>query len=75
MNAFVSGNFLPEKMRGKKTEGYIDLADWYVTFSALADVNPTDERAAAAKLPPIDSLNVWLLISGQNSTFLALTYR
>ena len=68
VNAFVSGGFLPEKMRGKKTEGYIHLADWYATFSALAGVDPTDERAAAAKLPPIDSLNMWPLISGQNST-------
>lgn len=68
VNAFVSGGFLPEKMRGQKTKGYIHLADWYATFCALAGVDPTDERAAKAKLPPIDSLNMWPLISGQNST-------
>ena len=68
VNAFVSGGYLPEKMRGGKTEGYIHLADWYATFCALAGVDPTDERAAKAKLPPIDSLNMWPLISGQNST-------
>ena len=60
--------YLPEQMRGKKTEGYIHIADWYATFCALAGVDPTDERAAKANLPPIDSLNMWPLISGQNST-------
>ena len=68
MNAFVSGGYLPEGMRGKKIDGYIHIADWYSTFCSLAGVDPTDERAAKAKLPPIDSLNVWPLISGQNST-------
>ena len=68
VNAFVSGGFLPKKMRGKKTEGYIHLADWYGTFCGLAGVDPTDEAAAAAKLPPVDSLNMWPLISGQTST-------
>ena len=68
VNAFASGGYLPEKMRGQKTEGYIHIADWYSTFCALAGVDPTDERAAKAKLPPIDSLNMWPLISGQNST-------
>jgi len=31
-------------------------------------VDPTDTKAAAAKLPPVDSLDMWPLISGQNST-------
>ena len=68
VNAFVSGGYLPEKMRGQKTEGYIHLADWYGTFCGLAGVDPTDKMAAKAKLPPIDSLDVWPLISGENST-------
>ena len=68
VNAFASGGYLPQSMRGQKTEGYIHVADWYATFSALAGVDPTDDRAAKANLPPIDSLNVWPLISGQNST-------
>ena len=67
-NAFVSGGYLPESLRGQKTEGYIHVADWYATFCALAGVDPTDHRAANANLPPIDSLNMWPLISGQNST-------
>lgn len=40
----------------------------YATFCALAGVDPTDTRAAAAGLPPIDSLNLWPLISGANPT-------
>ena len=68
VNAFVSGGYLPEKMRRQKTDGYIHIADWYSTFCAMAGVDPTDEKAARAKLPPIDSLNMWPLISGQNST-------
>ena len=64
VNAFVSGGYLPEKMRGQKTDGYIHLTDWYATFCYLAGVDPTDEEAAKAKLPPIDSMNMWPLISG-----------
>ena len=30
-------------MHRKKTDGYIHLADWYVTFCALAGVDPTDK--------------------------------
>ena len=67
-NGFVSGGYLPEKMRGQKTDGYIHIADWYSTFCNLAGVDSTDERAAEAKLPPIDSLNMWPMISGQNTT-------
>ena len=68
VNAFVSGGYLPEKMRGQKSEEYIHIADWYATFCALAGVDPTDKAAAKAKLPPIDSINMWPLISGANST-------
>ena len=68
VNAFTSGGFLPETMRGKKTEGYVHIADWYATFCALAGVDPKDTQAAKANLPPIDSMNMWPLISGQNST-------
>ena len=68
VNGFISGGYLPEKMRGQKTDGYIHISDWYATFCNLAGVDPTDERAAEAKLPPIDSLSMWPMISGQNMT-------
>ena len=68
VNGFVSGGYLLEKMRGQKTDSYINIADWYATFCNLVGVDPTDERAAEAKLPPINSLNMWPMISGQNMT-------
>ena len=68
VNAFVSGGYLPTNLRGKKTEGYIHIADWYATFCALAGVDPKDKGATQAKLPPIDSMNMWPLISGASST-------
>lgn len=67
VNAFASGGFLPQKMKGQKLTGKIHLADWYATFCALADVDPTDERAAKANLPPIDSINMWPLLSGETN--------
>ena len=68
VNAFVSGGIVPTSMRGKKLDGYVALADWYATFCALAGVDPTDEKAQAAKLPPVDGLNMWPMLSGQNMT-------
>ena len=68
VNAFASGGYLPDDMKGTVTEGYIHISDWYATFCVLAGVDPTDTQAAKANLPPIDSLNMWPLISGQNST-------
>ena len=68
VNAFVSGGYLPEDMRGTMTDEYIHLADWYATFSNLAGVDPTDDMAATFGLPEIDSLDMWPLISGEVST-------
>ena len=48
VNAFVSGGYLPNNMRGKKSDAYIHIADWYSTFSLLAGVDPTDDQAAKA---------------------------
>ena len=68
VNAFVTGGLLPEAMRGTTLDGYVALCDWYTTFCRLADVEPTDERAAEAKLPPVDGLDMWPYISGMNKT-------
>jgi hypothetical protein len=62
LNAFVSGGFLPSSVLGTKSEGFCHIADWYATFCALAGVDATDARAAAAGLPPIDSLDVGPMI-------------
>ncbi len=66
--AFVSGGFLPDSVRGTISDGLVGAWDWYATFAALAGADPTDNKASAAGLPPIDSLNVWPLVSGQNTT-------
>lgn len=66
--ALLAGGALPEAVRGGTLEGFIHEADWYATFCYLAGVDPTDDAAAEAGLPPIDSLNVWPLISGANLT-------
>ena len=68
VNAYASGGLIPAARRGTVENGLVHGADAYSTFCALAGVDPTDHRAAAAGLPPIDSLNMWPLISGANST-------
>ena len=65
LNAFLSGGYLPANLRGTKNEEFMHLADWYATLCAIAGVDPTDTKAAAANLPPIDSLNMWPMLSGQ----------
>jgi len=68
VNAFASGGFIPEAQRGTKRTGLTAGWDWYATYCFLAGVDPTDERAKAAGLPPIDSLNLWPFISGESAT-------
>ena len=68
MNAFVSGGYLPESRRGKIENGMIHITDWYATFADIIGFDPTDERAKKSGLPPIDSMNMWPLITGENST-------
>lgn len=68
VNAFMSGGFLPKVVRGTKQEEMIHIADWYRTLAeGVAGVDPTDSRAQESGLPPIDSLNMWPLLSAQNS--------
>lgn len=69
VNAFASGGYLPKAVRGSKVEGIIHIADWYRTLTqGIAGLDPTDHWAAASGLPPIDSLNVWPMLSGKNMT-------
>lgn len=64
-NAFVTGGLLPPHVLGTKQAGLMAGWDWYATYCALANVDPTDHKAHAAGLPPIDSHNLWPLLSGQ----------
>ena len=53
INAYASGGLVPAARRGTIEEGLFHGCDAYATFCALAGVDPTDQRAAAAGLPPI----------------------
>jgi arylsulfatase I/J len=68
VNAFVSGGYVPQAVRGTKLEAFVTIEDWYATFCALAGVDPTDYAAIQANLPPIDSYNLWPLLTGTNTT-------
>ena len=62
--AFANGGLLPDNMRGKSSEGFIHVADWYTTFCKLAGVDPTDSGTGKF---PVDGLDVWPIISGENT--------
>jgi arylsulfatase B len=64
VNAFVTGGALSPSRRGVLDSGLAMVHDFYATYAALAGVDATDARAAAAGLPPHDSLNLWPWLSG-----------
>lgn len=67
--AFVTGGAVPSGVRGTRETGLMHTADWYATFVAgIAGEDPTDERAARWGLPKIDSLDMWPMLTGTNST-------
>lgn len=68
VNAFVSGGYLPKKVQGTKLNEIMHIADWYGTFCSMAGVDPTDTWAKKSGLPPVDSLDMWPLLMGQNLT-------
>ena len=63
--AFANGGALPDSMRGKTSEGFIHIADWYPTFCKMAGVDPSDSGPGKF---PVDGLDVWPIISGENAT-------
>ena len=68
-NAFVTGGFLPREQRGTARTGLVAIEDWFVTFCGLAGItDPSDARAAAAGLPPVEGFDMWPLVSGANLT-------
>jgi arylsulfatase I/J len=54
--ALVSGGYLPPARRGAREPGLAHIADWWATLIGLAGGDASDARAAAAGLPPPDSL-------------------
>jgi len=61
---FVSGGYLPEARRGATEQGMLHIADWYATFCGLAGVEAADAAAVKYRLPDVDSIDMWPLISG-----------
>ena len=63
--AFANGGLLPDSARGKTTDGFIHIADWYTTFCKLAGVDATDSG---------DGKFLWMvwtcgpILTGENST-------
>jgi arylsulfatase B len=54
-----------------REEALVSVADWYATYASLAgvpDSSLVDTRAAAAGLPPLDSVNCWPVIAGMASS-------
>ena len=64
-NTFASGGWLPSAVRGTKYAGLSAAWDWYATLSELAGIDPADVRAAAAGLPPIDSISLVDVLLGR----------
>ena len=62
--AFASGGLVPENMRGKSTDGFIHIADWYTTFCKLAGVDPSDSGQGKF---PVDGLDVWPIVTGEST--------
>ena len=62
---FVNGGLLDESMRGKKTESFVHIADWYTTLCKLAGVDPSDSGPGKF---PVDGKDIWPIISGENDT-------
>jgi len=61
--AFVTGGYLPSQALGKQLTGLVSIADWSVTFAALAGA-----KKPSAGPMPVDGVNVWDYISGKNDT-------
>ena len=60
VNAFLSGGYVPVAKRGTRSSSLVALWDWYATLASiggLGEADIADGRAAAAGLPPIDSID------------------
>ena len=69
VNAFVSGGAVPEARRGAALSQLSTLWDWYATYAGIAGAGSIDDAAAAAAgLPPLDSVDQWPYVTGANAT-------
>jgi len=65
--AFMSGGYLPTRLRGSRHHGFISVADWYATLLGLAGLDPVDSQAKG--VPKIDSLDQWAAMLVPNATW------
>jgi len=72
VTAFVSGGYLPSRLRGTDTDELVHIADWGATFAALAGIPESsysdDGFARESGLPQPDGLSMRELIMGENRT-------
>ena len=66
--SWAAGGWLPPVVRGTSYTGLTAVWDWYATLCELAGVKATDRRAAAALLPPIDSISLAPVLLGTTSS-------
>jgi len=79
VSAFVSGGFVPERLRDTASDLVMHIADWYPTLCKLAGADPTDDPPVPplpvdpanpnkdiyghASWPPVDGVDVWPLLA------------
>ena len=62
--AFLAGGFVPDALRGRRSDALVHISDWYPTFATLAGASPVDTPVIDGKPRPIDGVNVWPLLTG-----------
>jgi len=56
VTAFLSGGYLARRLRGRSSDVFVHVADWYATFSRLAGVDPSDTERCDYD---IDGIDLW----------------
>ena len=68
--AFLAGGLIPEARRGTTNNQLMHVSDWYVTFSHLAGVDPTDNWVDpdTQLVHNVDGVDLWpSIVSGTAS--------
>jgi len=69
VTAFLAGGFLPQQLRGTSSgDKLVHVADWYATISVLAGADPTNSVEIDGEVRPVDSVNVWPMLTEANLT-------
>lgn len=66
--ALVNGGFLQPQQRGTVHDGLVHISDWWPTFVVgLAGGDMADAKAEAAGLPPVDGVDQWGYLVGEQA--------